>query len=89
MLIIPFIRQFCFIFSLIDVFITHFSPPMRAIVLKFGIRLQKDKVYCVKKNLDAKTYLAFFFPSFPSFTPMQCIWKFVSKIAQEHLHLAF
>ena len=60
MIIIPFIcRIFCYspIF-----FVTDFSAPLRAIVVKFCIHLQRIEVYCVKKNMLLN--IAIFFPVF-------------------------
>ena len=42
------------------IYVTDFSAPIGANVLKFGVHLQVGKVYCVSENEDAYTHFAFF-----------------------------
>ena len=53
-----------------EIFVTDFSAPIRASVLKFCVHLQEGKMYCVNGNEDANPHYAFFFQFFifPSFT---------------------
>ena len=67
MLIIPFICPF--FFSPIKIFLTDFAARLRAKVFKFCILLLQVEVYWVKENNDAESYVAFFFPFFPSLIP--------------------
>ena len=46
-------------------FLSDFSVPIGASVLKFCVHLQVGKVYCVDGNQDANPHFAFFFLSLP------------------------
>ena len=43
------------------IYVTDFSAPIGASVLKFCVHLQVGKVYCVNGNSDANPHFTFFF----------------------------
>ena len=69
-----------FSFPPIKVSVANFSASIGVKAFTFCVHLQVDKVYCVNENLDANLHFVFFFKFsiFPSVTPLQYIWTFVS-----------